>query len=233
MNILVFQTLLLLLAAFIIGCLLGCWMRRFLAAEEAAEHAIMPSAAKKAPVADTEPVPEPAPPAEPARAEEKPAEKAAATDEKPAEEPAPPAAPVMSAPEPTPEPKPDAPASATAGELIKVEAKGDLRGSQPLGLKSPLGGTADDLKRIRGIGKVNETKLNGLGIWHFDQIAAWGKEQIYWVDDYIAFAGRIEREDWVGQAKVLAIGGETDFSKRVEKGEVPSSEGGAPKKPKG
>jgi predicted flap endonuclease-1-like 5' DNA nuclease len=94
---------------------------------------------------------------------------------------------------------------------------------KPVGLAGPRGGKADDLKRIRGIGKQNEGRLHGLGIWHFDQIAAWNKKQIEWVGDYLAFPGRIEREEWVAQAKVLAKGEETAFSKRVDKGEVATS----------
>jgi len=44
-----------------------------------------------------------------------------------------------------------------------------------------------------------------------------------WVGSHLAFSGRIEREDWVGQARQLATGAETEFSKRVAKGLVPSS----------
>lgn len=97
-------------------------------------------------------------------------------------------------------------ADPTAGEVIAVETDRELAGRQPLGLRAARGGQADDLKRIKGIGKVNEGKLNDLGIWHFDQIAGWSAEEIDWVDDYIAFPGRIQREDWVGQAKQLAEG---------------------------
>ncbi len=94
---------------------------------------------------------------------------------------------------------------------------------KPVGLAAPRGGKADDLKRIRGIGKQNEGRLHGLGIWHFDQIAAWSKKEIEWVGHFLAFPGRIEREDWVPQAKVLATGAETEFSKRVDRGEVATS----------
>ncbi len=97
---------------------------------------------------------------------------------------------------------------------------------KPAGLLSPRAGSADDLKRIRGIGKQNETRLHGLGIWHFDQIAAWNTKEVQWVGHFLAFPGRIEREDWVAQAKVLATGAETEFSKRVDKGEVATSSGG-------
>ena len=71
-------------------------------------------------------------------------------------------------------------------------------------------------------------KLNALGIWHFDQVAAWKKKEVEWVGSYLAFPGRIEREEWVKQAKTLAKGGATVFSKRVAKGEVPTSRASKP-----
>ncbi|RUV57719.1 MAG: NADH-ubiquinone dehydrogenase [Mesorhizobium sp.] len=61
-----------------------------------------------------------------------------------------------------------------------------------------------DLKAISGIGPKLEEVLNGLGIWTYGQIAAWTPEEIAWVDDYLSFKGRIERDDWLGQAAVLA-----------------------------
>ncbi|MCA3649361.1 MAG: hypothetical protein IOB85_00835 [Methylobacterium sp.] len=96
-------------------------------------------------------------------------------------------------------------------------------GVKPQGLEAPREGRADDLKRIRGIGRQNEARLHALGIWHFDQIAGWSAEEMQWVGSHLAFPGRIEREDWVGQARQLATGAETEFSKRVAKGLVPSS----------
>ena len=82
----------------------------------------------------------------------------------------------------------------------------------------------DDLKRIRGVGPKNEDALNELGIYTFKQIAEWTPENVDWVEDFMSFPGRIEREDWIGQAKTLATGGETEFSKRVDAGDVPSSQ---------
>jgi len=79
---------------------------------------------------------------------------------------------------------------------------------------------ADELKRIKGIGPVIEKTLNGLGIYQFKQIAEFSRDNIAWVDKYIAFPGRIDREEWVSQAKELAEGKETEFSKRVDKGEM-------------
>ncbi|TPI33730.1 ATP-binding cassette domain-containing protein [Mesorhizobium sp. B3-1-9] len=71
-------------------------------------------------------------------------------------------------------------------------------------LDAPRGGKADSLIRIKGIGPVNERKLNEHGIFHFDQIAAWKKADIEAAEAYLAFDGRIAREDWIGQAKTLA-----------------------------
>jgi len=84
-------------------------------------------------------------------------------------------------------------------------------------------GEEDDLKRIKGIGPVNEKALNELGIYKFSQIAAWTPANVDWVEDFMSFPGRIEREDWIAQAKTLAEGEDTEFSKRVDAGEVESS----------
>jgi NADH-quinone oxidoreductase subunit E len=54
---------------------------------------------------------------------------------------------------------------------------------------------------------VNEAKLHTLGVFHFDQIAAWTREEIRWVGTYLAFPGRIDREEWTTQAANLARGG--------------------------
>ncbi len=75
---------------------------------------------------------------------------------------------------------------------------------RPAGLDAPKGGKADDLKQISGVGPKLESVLNDLGIYHFDQIAAWTKKEIVWVDDYLRFKGRIDRDGWIGQAKALA-----------------------------
>jgi branched-chain amino acid transport system ATP-binding protein len=70
-------------------------------------------------------------------------------------------------------------------------------------LAAPRGGRPDDLLAIKGIGPVNQKKLNEHGIFHFDQIAAWKKADIEAVESYLAFDGRIAREDWIGQAKAF------------------------------
>jgi len=114
-------------------------------------------------------------------------------------------------------------AGETVKTLLKVEGEDAIAGERPAGLVSARADTPDDLKLIKGIGRQNEGRLHGLGIWHFDQIAAWTPDNVEWVGGYLAFPGRIEREDWVGQARVLAAGVETEFAKRARAGEVASS----------
>jgi branched-chain amino acid transport system ATP-binding protein len=71
-------------------------------------------------------------------------------------------------------------------------------------LAAPRGGKGDDLTLIKGIGPVNNRLLNQHGIFHFDQIAGWKKADVVAAEAYLAFDGRIAREDWVGQARKLA-----------------------------
>ncbi|MCC5976489.1 MAG: NADH-quinone oxidoreductase subunit NuoE [Salinarimonas sp.] len=84
------------------------------------------------------------------------------------------------------------------------EDKANAVGSRPKALKKPRKDKPDDLKKINGIGPANADKLHNLGIYHYDQIAQWGRPEIRWVGQFLSFAGRIDREDWVGQAKTLA-----------------------------
>lgn len=76
-------------------------------------------------------------------------------------------------------------------------------GRRPPVLAAPEGVGADDLKLLKGIGPQNERRLHALGIFHFRQIAAWTPEEALWVGSYLAFPGRIEREDWIGQAQAI------------------------------
>jgi len=88
---------------------------------------------------------------------------------------------------------------------------------RPLTLPGPRNGVPDNLQRIRGIGQKNEELLNGLGIFHFGQIAAWTPAEARWVANHLAFPERIERDDWVGQAIILATGGNTGYVKAAER----------------
>lgn len=122
--------------------------------------------------------------------------------------------------------KEEAEASAKLAALPKgasAEDKANAVGKKPRGLPQARKTGADDLKQIKGVGQVIEGKLNAQGIWHFDQIAKWGRPEILWFDTFLSFKGRIDRDDWIKQAGILASGGETEFSKRVSKGVVSSS----------
>ena len=74
-------------------------------------------------------------------------------------------------------------------------------------------GIADDLEMIAGVGPKLADTLNSLGIYHFDQIADWQEGDVTWVDTHLNFPGRIVRENWIEQAKALAIGGRDEYVK--------------------
>lgn len=62
----------------------------------------------------------------------------------------------------------------------------------------------DDLKQIVGIGKVFEGALNELGVYSFRQLANFGITDIARVNAKLKeFKGRMEQDDWIGQAKEL------------------------------
>lgn len=119
-------------------------------------------------------------------------------------------APRLALPQPAPAlPAPVAPrsepaASAEPAAMPKLDGEDAIAGRRPVGYVAARGGTPDDLKLIKGVGPQNEERLHALGIWHFSQIAAWTSENVDWVGGYLAFPGRIEREEWVAQAAALA-----------------------------
>jgi NADH-quinone oxidoreductase subunit E len=93
--------------------------------------------------------------------------------------------------------------------------------AKPEALAAAREGGPDDLKKIKGVGPKLEELLHSLGVYHFDQIAAWTAAEVAWVDENLeGFKGRVTRDEWVAQAGVLASGGETEFSERVDKGDV-------------
>ena len=60
---------------------------------------------------------------------------------------------------------------------------------------------ADDRTRISGVGPVIVGKLEKLGITTFQQVADFTAEDIERIDGELNFEGRIERDEWVKQAK--------------------------------
>lgn len=122
---------------------------------------------------------------------------------------------LMEKPAAKPAPKPEPKAEA------QKPADAPVEGKQPEGLAAAREGGADDLKMIKGVGPALEKLLNELGFYHFDQIAGWGADEVAWVDENLkGFKGRVSRDGWVDQARVLAEGGQTEFAQRVKKGDV-------------
>ena len=69
------------------------------------------------------------------------------------------------------------------------------------------GAGPDDLKRIKGVGPTLERTLNDMGVTRFAQIAGWSEAEIDRVNDRLRFSGRIQRDDWQGQARSLMVEG--------------------------
>ena len=105
---------------------------------------------------------------------------------------------------PKPKPKPKPAPKAEKAPKPKPAAKPKKK-PQVLYTDGATDGEPDDLKKIKGIGPKFEADLNAKGVYYFRQIAAWTAKDIKMVDEIIdSFPGRIERDEWVKQAKALA-----------------------------
>ncbi len=228
----ILQTLLLIAIAFILGCICGCLLRRILVGDDEAAPArtvttgtAATAAAAAAAVAVAARPQEPATPAKPAAApvrlpDPEPVAFSAAPEAKPV-------APLMAAPKAkaSAAAKPKAKAKAPAAKPKAKAAPKPAAKAKPVKVAASTG--PDDLKLIRGIGRKNEGQLNAVGVTRFAQIAAWtSKDEQTW-GEKLDFPGRIEREEWVSQAKKLASGTSTYFSRRVKSGKVETSLGKA------
>jgi predicted flap endonuclease-1-like 5' DNA nuclease len=90
-------------------------------------------------------------------------------------------------------------------------------GTKPVGLSGPRGGKGDDLKTIEGIGPVLEKLCHDMGIFHFDQIAGWGAPEVAWMNGNLkGFKGRVGRDKWVAQARLIGSVGIEEFKRRAE-----------------
>lgn len=77
----------------------------------------------------------------------------------------------------------------------------------------PATGSPDDLTRIKGLGPKLAALLGEFGITTFAQIAAWEPADIERIDAKLGrFSGRITRDQWVEQAKLLGAGNEAAFT---------------------
>ncbi len=109
-------------------------------------------------------------------------------------------APKKAAPKAKAKPETKKPAEKKAAPKAK---KADDKPADAAPLFKAPEGKPDDLKKISGVGPVLEKKLNALGITTYAQVAAFTKAEIDQVDEVLSFKGRIEREDWLSQAKKL------------------------------
>ncbi len=178
MSAFAIQTVILLVVAFLVGCLVGAWARRM------CRRSDVPAEAEREPVKAVASAPA-AQPAAPQEAAAEPSKKAAAPRK-------------------------------TAAKRRKTPAKQGKTAAAPR-KRAAAGTRKDDLKLLSGVGPVLEKKLNSGGVKTFAQIAKWTKKDIAAFDEKLNFKGRIEREKWVQQAKVLASGRDTEFSKRAKK----------------
>ena len=107
--------------------------------------------------------------------------------------------------------KPKAEKPAPKPKAKPAKAEGLVR------LTAARGGKADDLKELEGVGPALEKLVNGLGFYHFDQIAAWTHADVALVDDEMKnFKGRIARDRWVAQAKIIVTEGLEAFRERAK-----------------
>ena len=82
---------------------------------------------------------------------------------------------------------------------------------QPPLMPEPRNGQKDDLTLIWGVAETLEIKLNGMGIWHYEQIALWGPAHVQWFEATVeGFKGRIERDKWIEQCAKLHEGWRPD-----------------------
>ena len=112
--------------------------------------------------------------------------------------------------------KPAAPKAAAPKAAPKPKA---VKAPKPkvLYTDGPTEGTPDDLKKIKGIGPKFEGDLNSKGVYYFRQVAAWKKADVTMVEGVIdSFPGRIERDQWIAQAKVLAKAASKPANKKAK-----------------
>ncbi|TPN82707.1 proton-conducting membrane transporter [Mesorhizobium sp. CU2] len=107
-------------------------------------------------------------------------------------------------------PKPAAKTAAPKPAAKKAAAPAAKKTAAP----AAVAGKADNLRRLIGIGPVNEKLLKGQGVTTYAQIAAWTEADVKRIEEVLNFDGRIARERWIEQAKLLAAGDEAEFAKQ-------------------
>jgi|CXWL01.1.fsa_nt_gi predicted flap endonuclease-1-like 5' DNA nuclease len=90
--------------------------------------------------------------------------------------------------------------------------------AKPPILPAARNGGPDDLTLIEDVSVLQQTTLYSIGVFHFDQIAAWTPANVAWVDQYLRLRGRIDDEEWLEQARDLSRDG-VDASRRLQEEE--------------
>ncbi|MBH1943260.1 hypothetical protein I5L01_03345 [Erythrobacter sp. YJ-T3-07] len=120
-------------------------------------------------------------------------------------------------PAPPPVPTPRAEPAAAAASLGGAGAAVNTAVSQEEAAHAAPEG-ADDLTRLKGVGPKLATQLNTLGVTSFAQIAGWSEADIDRIDDQLGrFKGRIRRDNWIEQAKLLSEGDTAAYEERFGK----------------
>ena len=104
-----------------------------------------------------------------------------------------------------------------SGEIVGEGNNTEANDAKPANLISEVVLDGDDLKKIKGVGPKLEKLLNELGISNYQQIADWQQKDIDSVNAKLSFSGKIDREDWVTQAKCLSR--VTELAERYQKDE--------------
>ena len=189
MPLLIVQLAVLVAIAFVLGCILGRFVRRRNAPIPDRERIIIAAAHATLP------------------ADEKPEEiRPVETTEKPLEIKASPA--ISEEGQVEVRAVPDAEVVGewpSLGKVSETKAEPVCDPNRPALLEAARLGKPDDLTAINGIGSAVQGLLNGLGVFHYDQIANWSHDQSRWIERNIGFPRRVEREDWIGQASKLVV----------------------------
>ncbi|MGX1790911.1 hypothetical protein ACWIGM_29465 [Bosea sp. NPDC055332] len=135
-----------------------------------------------------------------------------------------PPAPRLALPQPAPSlPAPSAPTEVSAPHETVADVVPEVAEERAGAGKRPgnllpgaRGGKPDNLRLIAGIDLATAEKLNALGLWHFDQIAALGPDELRFVADHLGLPESGAAEGWRTEAEILAKGGETAHSRSVK-----------------
>ena len=113
---------------------------------------------------------------------------------------------------------PTAPPPVSAPTVAPAPVGAPASPAAPAAAASPPAGQHDDLTRLKGVGPKLAEQLNALGVFRFAQVAAWDEADIDRIDAQLGrFQGRIRRDDWREQARLLAAGNTAAYEARFGK----------------